>query len=216
MNRLYTFWRSSAAYRLRIALNLKGLEYEPALVHFRKEGGQHRKPEFLEKNPQGLLPVWEEDGWYLNQSLAIIEYLDETHPETSLLPSDVKKRAEARAAAQVIACDIHPLNNLRVLGYLKATLGHAQDDVNEWYRHWVRLGFDALEPVLSRADSVYAFGDAPGIVDCCLVPQVYNARRFDCDLSDYPVIVDLDDRLNRIDAFKKAAPESQSDAEMPG
>ncbi len=214
MDTLYTFWRSSASYRVRIALNHKGIEYESALIHFRKEGGQHRKPEFLAKNPQGLLPAWEQGGWTLNQSLAIIEYLDETYPEVPLLPDEPKARAEVRALAQVIACEMHPLNNLRVLNYLKQELGQEQERVNEWYRHWCTLGFQSLEPVLAKKAGRYCcYGDNITLVDCCLVPQVYNARRFDCDLSPYPSVVRIDERLNALDAFIQAAPENQPDAE---
>lgn len=213
MGRLYTFWRSSASYRVRIALNHKGLTYQPALIHFRKEGGQHRKPEFLAKNPQGLVPVWEESDWTLNQSLAIIEYLDETHPKPPLLPRDPKAKADVRALAQVIACEMHPVNNLRVLNYLKQALGQEQDAVDEWYRHWCTLGFESLEPILAKKAGQYCYGDSVTLVDCCLVPQVYNARRFDCDLSPYPNVVRIDKALNELDAFIKAAPENQPDAE---
>ena len=210
---LYTFWRSSASYRVRIALNLKGLDYNPALIHFRKEGGQHRKPEFLAKNPQGLVPVWEEGDWALNQSLAIIEYLDETNPDVPLIPQDAKARAEVRAMAQVIACEMHPVNNLRVLMYLKNTMGLEQEQVDDWYRHWCTLGFETLEPLLEKKAGKYCFGDDITLVDCCLVPQLYNARRFNTDLSNFPNVVRIDKALNELDAFIKAAPENQPDAE---
>lgn len=213
MSKLYTFWRSSASYRVRIALNHKGLDYEPALIHFRKEGGQHRKPEFLAKNPQGLVPVWEEGAWSLNQSLAIIEYLDEAHPEAPLIPADLKARAEVRAMAQIIACEMHPLNNLRVLNYLKQELGHEQTQVDEWYRHWCTLGFEALEPMLEKKSGICCYGDNVTLVDCCLVPQVYNARRFNCDLTPYPNVMRITEVLNELEAFVQAAPENQPDAE---
>ena len=198
---------------MRIALNLKRLDYESIFIHLRKEGGQHRKPEFLAKNPQGLLPVWEESGWTLNQSLAIIEYLDETHPEIPLMPKAPRDKAEVRALSQMIACEMHPLNNLRVLAYLRHELGCDQEALNAWYRHWVELGFDALETQLQQTAGEYCFGDSPGLVDCCLVPQVYNARRFDADLAAYPIIERIDRRLNELDACIQAAPENQPDAE---
>lgn len=213
MGTLYTFWRSSASYRVRIALNIKGLPYEAVPIHFRKEGGQHRKPEFLAKNPQGLLPVWEEGDWALNQSLAIMEYLDEAYPDTPLIPKDIKARSEVRALSQVIACEMHPVNNLRVLNYLKQELGHEQEQINEWYRHWCTLGFETLEPILERTAGTYCFGDTLTLADCCLVPQVYNARRFECDLSPYPNVVRIDAVLNKLEAFSQAAPENQPDAE---
>jgi maleylacetoacetate isomerase len=211
--KLYTFWRSSAAYRVRIALNLKGLDYQAVPIHFRTDGGQHKTPEFLAKNPQGLLPLWQEQDWYLAQSLAILEYLEETHPEPSLLPRKPRERAEVRALTQVIACEIHPLNNLRVLAYLKQQLGQDDAAVNQWYRHWVALGFGALEARFRSTAGVYCYGDNITLADCCLVPQVYNARRFDCDLSPYPEIVRIDQALCRLDAVRAAAPEQQADAE---
>ena len=211
--KLYTFWRSSASYRVRIALNLKGLDHEHEFIHFRKEGGQHRKPDFLGKNPQGLLPTWGEDDWFLSQSLAIIEYLDETHPAVRLVPENPRDRAEVRAMAQLIACEMHPLNNLRVLNYLKSELGQDQDGVNEWYRHWCKLGFEALEPTLERTAGHFCFGDNVSLADCCLVPQIYNAQRFEVDLAAYPTVQRLGTALNMLPAFIDAAPEQQSDAE---
>lgn len=213
MGNLYTFWRSSASYRVRIALNLKGLDYTSVPIHFRKEGGQHRKPEFLTKNPQGLLPVWEEADWSLAQSLAIMEYLDETHPSAPLLPEDVKARADVRAMAQIIACEIHPLNNLRVMSYLKKQMGQSENQVNQWYQHWVTLGFEALEACLQRTAGEYCYGDQITIADCCLAPQVYNAQRFNCDLSPFPKLSQINNSLNLLEAFQDAAPENQPDAE---
>lgn len=212
MGNLYTFWRSSASYRVRILLNLKGLDYTAVPIHFRKEGGQHRKPEFLAKNPQGLLPLWEEGDWTLAQSLAIMEYLDEIHPTPPMLPENTRSRAEVRAMAQVIACEIHPLNNLRVMGYLKQQMGQSEDQVKEWYQHWVALGFEAVEADLKQTAGKYCHGDKITMADCCLVPQVYNALRFDCDMSPYPAIVRINGALNLLDAFKKSAPEMQPDA----
>jgi len=211
--KLYTFWRSSAAYRVRIVLNLKGLDYESVPVHFRKEGGQHRKPDFLALNPQGLLPVLQEGDWSVSQSLAIAEYLDEVHPEPPLLPGDPKCRAEVRAMAQIVACEIHPLNNLRVLGYLREHLGQDDARVNDWYVHWVTISFDALEARLNEFAGLFSYGDNVSLADICLVPQVYNARRFEVDLAPYPNIERIDMACNELTAFTDAAPEQQPDAE---
>ncbi len=211
--KLYTFWRSSAAYRVRIVLNLKGLDYESVPVHFRKEGGQHRKPDFLALNPQGLLPVLQEGDWSIAQSLAIAEYLDEVHPEPPLLPSDPRSRAEVRAMAQIVACEIHPLNNLRVLGYLRERLGQDDAGVNDWYAHWVTISFAALEARLSKFSGNFCFGDNVGLADVCLVPQVYNARRFKVDLGPYPNIERIDTACNELSVFADAAPEQQPDAD---
>lgn len=213
MGNLYTFWRSSASYRVRIALNLKGLDYTSVPIHFRKDGGQHRQPMFLAKNPQGLLPLWEEDDWTLAQSLAIMEYLNETYPTPPLLPENAKTRAEVRAMAQVIACEIHPLNNLRVMAYLKQQMGQSDDQVKEWYQHWVALGFEALETNLKQTAGKYCHGDQITMADCCLVPQVYNAQRFDCDMKPYPTITRINEALNELKAFQKSAPEKQPDAD---
>ena len=221
MAKLSTFWRSSASYRVRIALNVKDIPHELELVHFRKDGGQHKTPEFTAKNPQQLLPLWEEkvdengeeSSWALNQSLAIIEYLDARHPEPKLIPADLRAAAEVRALSQEIACDIHPLNNLRVLGYLRNTLGVEEEQVNTWYRHWVELGFGALETRLSQTAGDYSYGDELTMVDCCLVPQVYNALRFNVDVTAFPTITAVTDRLEQLPAFINARPENQPDAE---
>ena len=210
---LYSFWRSSASYRVRIALNLKSLEYQTIPIHFRKDGGQHRTPDYLHRNPQGLVPVWAEGDWSLNQSLAIIEYLDELYPDVPLLPSDRRQKAEVRALAQEIACDIHPLDNLRVLGYLKQNLHLDQDSIDAWYRHWVEVGFEALESRLVHTAGICSYGDAVGLVDCCLMPQIYNARRFNVDMSPYPTIRCVEDALVDLQAFIDASPEAQPDAE---
>ncbi len=212
MMRLYTYFRSSAAYRVRIALNLKGLDYDAVPVHLVKEGGQQKKPEYLALNPQGLVPALEVDGQVLTQSLAIMEYLDETHPNPPLLPADPLGRARVRAIAQAIACDIHPINNLRVLQYLGGRLGVDQDGKDAWYRHWIQTGLAAVEDMLS-GEGAFCHGDQPGLADCCLVPQVFNARRFKCDLSVLPKITAITQRCEALDAFTRAAPENQPDYE---
>jgi len=211
--KLYSFFRSSAAYRVRIALNLKGLAYEIVPVHFRKEGGQHRKPDFLEINPQGLLPVLEDGDFRVSQSLAIMEYLDELSADAPLLPSDPRARAIVRSMAQLIACDVHPLNNLRVLQYLKSSLGLEDGEADIWYRHWVEAGLAPLETLVERHGDGYCHGDAITQADVCLVPQLYNARRFRCDLSSCPTLCAIEKKLNGLDAFRRAAPERQPEAE---
>lgn len=213
MLKLYSYWRSSAAYRVRIALNLKGVAYESESVHLVRDGGQQRQAAFRLLNPQGLVPVLVlEDGTALTQSLAIIEYLDETLPEPRLLPGDAAARARARALALAIACDIHPLNNLRVLQYLKRVLGQDQAAVDTWYRHWLVEGLAALE---EQADPKGPFlcGDQVTMADLVLVPQLYNARRFDCDLAPYPRLRAADAACAEMPAFIDALPENQPDAE---
>ena len=210
MGKLHTYFRSSASYRVRIALGLKGLDYESVFVNL--PSGQHRDTDYLERNPQGLTPSFEtDDGEALTQSLAIIEYLDETHPEPPLLPAEALGRARVRAMAQVVACEMHPLNNLRVLKYLKGPLAQDQAAVDAWYRHWVAEGFAALETMAAKFGAGYCYGDAVSLADLCLVPQMWNARRFECDLAPYPRLVEIDARLNEIPAFAKAAPEAQPD-----
>ena len=212
--KLYSFFRSSAAFRVRIALNYKGVAYEQVPIHFRKDGGQHKLPEFLSLNPQGLLPLLEDDNFHLQQSLAIVEYLDEANPTTApLLPSDPRSRGVVRAMAQMVACDLHPLNNLRVLNYLKSNLGVDEGSVNEWYQHWVAETFEALEVMIKRYGGLYCFGDNVSLVDVCLVPQVYNAQRFNCDLTRYPALSAINTRLLDDPAFRDAMPENQPDAE---
>jgi maleylacetoacetate isomerase len=210
--KLYTYFRSSAAYRARIALNLKGVAYEMASIHLTKGGGQQHGAEFRAVNPQGRVPALALDnGETLIQSLAIIEYLDEAFPTPPLLPSDPVARAHVRALAQVIACDIHPLNNTSPLFYLKNTLKHDQDTINAWYAHWVTVGFEAVETLLRPGP--YAFGDKVTIADVCLVPQVANARRFNVPLDKFPRIVAVDAACLELPAFDKAKPDNQPDKE---
>ncbi len=207
------YFRSSAAYRCRIAFGLKGVTPEFAAVHLRK--GEQRAEGFKALNPQGLVPALEVDGHVLTQSLAIIEWLDETIPEPTLLPKDPFERAEVRAFAQVIACDIHPIDNLRVLNYLKAPLGHSQEEVDGWYRHWCIEGLTALEAVAQRHAhrGRFTFGDTPTLADICLVPQLNGARRFGGTTDAYPRLTAIEAACNALPAFAEAKPDRQPDAE---
>ncbi len=210
--KLYSFLRSSAAYRVRIALNLKGLAYETVPVHLVKDGGHNRRPEFRAINPQMRVPALvTPTGDVLIQSLAIIEYLDETHPEPPLLPKDPIARAQARALADIVACDIHPLNNTGPLRYLKRELHQEQAAIDAWYHHWVLTGFEALEALVRPG--TYACGGAVTVADLCLVPQVYNARRLNVPLDKFPKIVAIDAACLALAAFDRARPENQPDAE---
>lgn len=209
---LYGYWRSSAAYRVRIALALKGLDYDHKGIDLR--AGAQSGVGFKLLNPQGFVPYLIDGEVGLNQSLAIIEYLDETYPEPRLLPDDPVARARVRAAALAIACDIHPLNNLRVLKYLKRPLGHEQDEIDAWAQHWIEGGFAALEEVAEGSPGPYLFGDAVTMADVCLVPQMYNARRVRADLTHFPRLVEIDKALNALPAVRKARPEAQPDADV--
>lgn len=213
--KLYTYFRSSAAYRVRIALNLKGLPYNMVPVHLVRGGGEQLRPEHRARSPLGLVPALDTGDAMLTQSLAIIEYLDETAPAVPLLPADPLGRARVRAIAQTIACDIHPINNLRVLAYLTNELGATPEQKNAWYRHWVGAGLAAVERMLADDPRTGRFchGDTPTLADCCLVPQVFNARRFDCPLDGMPTIRRIVDECEALDAFAQAAPANQPDAE---
>jgi len=212
--KLYTYFRSSASFRVRIALNLKGLAYEPVFVHLAK--GEHRQPAYAAVNAQALVPTLElDDGTRLNQSLAILEYLDSLKPQPALLPQPPLERARVRSLALLIACEIHPLNNLRVLQHLKRVLGQGEDQVRAWYQHWIADGLAKFEAELmqARPHGAFCHGAAPGLADCCLVPQIFNARRYDCDLSPYPQTLRAFEACMKLDAFERAQPARQPDAE---
>ncbi|MCZ7659092.1 MAG: maleylacetoacetate isomerase [Xanthobacteraceae bacterium] len=210
--KLYSYFRSSAAYRVRIALELKQLSCEMQSIHLTRDGGRQWSAQYRAVNPQARVPALAlSTGEVLTQSLAIIEYLDEVYPDPPLLPAEAVQRAQVRAAAQLVACDIHPLNNTSVLNYLKGTLGHDQATVDAWYRNWILLGFDALEAMIRPGP--YAFGAHVTMADLCLVPQVFNARRFKVPLDDYPKITAVEAACLALPAFDKARPENQPDAE---
>ncbi|MBZ0218080.1 MAG: maleylacetoacetate isomerase [Fimbriimonadaceae bacterium] len=207
---LWGYFRSSAAYRLRIALNYKNIPHRHKYVHLAK--GEQSRAEFLRVNPQGLLPVLElEDGQQLTQSMAILEYLEETCPEPAILPGDAVARAYVRSVADIIACDIHPIDNLRVLKYLRGPLGQDDETVNNWYRHWVRLGFDAIEELIDGDG--YCFDGRVSLADICLVPQIFNAQRFKLSLDSYPKIKSVEEVCGALKAFADAHPDAQEDAE---
>ena len=210
--KLHTYFRSSASFRVRIALNLKGIAYQPSFVHLPK--GEHRAPAYSKINPQALTPALElDDGAQLAQSLAIIEYLDEVHPERPLLPKDPKGRARVRSLSLLIACEIHPLNNLRTLQHLKRSLGQSEDQVNAWYRHWVADGLAKFEADVGSGSGKYCHGDVPTMADCCLAPQIFNAQRYQCDLAPYPATMRIFEACMKLEAFDRAQPSKQPDAE---
>lgn len=209
--RLHTYFRSSASFRVRIALNLKGLPWEPVFQNLPQ--GAHQGEAYRAIAGFGLVPLLEIDGLRLQQSMAIIEYLDARYPRPPLLPPDEAGKAHARALAQAVACEIHPLNNLRVLKYLKGPMGLSQEQVDTWYRHWCDTGLAPLEAELAAAPAgPYALGETPSIVDCCLVPQLFNARRFEVDLSRYPRLMAIEAACLRLEAFQRAQPSAQGDA----
>jgi maleylacetoacetate isomerase len=200
---------------VRIALNLKGLGYDQAAIHLRRGGGEQLMPAYTNINPQALVPALEDNGKILTQSLAIIEYLEETHPDPPLLPKDPADKALVRSMALVIACEVHPIQNLRVLNYVKATYNQTDEQVNKWAQHWIDLGLSALQEMIAAQPKrgKFCFGDAPTIADICLIPQLGNARRYGCDLSKYPAILAIEKNCNALSAFANAAPEKQPDAE---
>ena len=211
--KLYGYFRSSAAYRVRIALNLKGIPWESVAVDLRAPVNAQHTREFRALNPHGLIPVLVDGERTLTQSLAILEYLEETHPQPPLLPHEPAARAEVRSLALAIACDIHPLNNLRVLNYLRSPLGHDDATVNAWYAHWITLGFNALEQqARCLGDGRHLYGDSVTLADVCLVPQMANARRFSCDTAPFPTLRAICAHLETLPAFARAAPEAQPDA----
>jgi maleylpyruvate isomerase len=213
--KLYTFFRSSASYRVRIALNLKGLAYEQIPIHLRRGGGEQFTAAYKAINPQALVPALDDGGQILTQSLAIIEYLDERYPKPPLLPSEPADRGRVRSLALIVACEIHPIQNLRVLVHLKNNLKQSDDDLNLWARHWIDLGLSALEQTVASGPQRGRFccNDNPTLADICLVPQLANARRFGCDLSAYPTLLEIETACNTLPAFANAAPEKQPDAE---
>ncbi|MDN2701958.1 MULTISPECIES: maleylacetoacetate isomerase [unclassified Janthinobacterium] len=215
--KLYTYFRSSAAYRVRIALNLKGIAYDSIPVHLLQDGGQQLLPAYRAVNPSALVPALDDDGAILTQSLAMLEYLEETRPGVPLLPADPLERARVRALALAIACDAHPLTNLRVLKYLKGTLGLSDEVKQEWYRHWMAEGLAAVEALLAQGDpagtGLFCHGDSPTMADCCLVPQVFNALRFAIDLAPYPRVARIHAHCAGLPAFIAAHPSQQPDAE---
>jgi maleylacetoacetate isomerase len=214
MIKLYSYWRSSAAYRVRIGLNLKGIEHEIIPVNMLKDGGEQHSDDYRQLNPQGLVPTLVDGDITLSQSLAILEYLEEKYPQTSLLPGDAAYKARVRQFAQVLACDIHPLNNLRVLKYLKQELQVDEDAKDSWYQHWIIQGFEALETSLAKKqrEGLYCLGTEVTLADLCLIPQMYNAHRFNIALEDFPTLCTIEQACLELDAFKQASPENQIDA----
>jgi maleylpyruvate isomerase len=213
--KLYTFFRSSASYRVRIALNFKGVSYEQAPIHLRRSGGEQFTAAYKAINPQALVPALEDNGKILTQSLAIIEYLEDKYPRPPLLPADPADKALVRGMALIIACEVHPIQNLRVLNYVKKEYNQTDDQVNRWAQHWINLGLTALEQLIVAQPKrgKFCFGDTPTLADICLVPQLGNARRYGSDLSQYPNILGVEKNCMTLPAFVNAAPEKQPDAE---
>ena len=210
---LYGYFRSSAAYRVRIALNLKQITYQHKTVHLVRNGGEQHEITYESLNPSKLVPTLIDDENVLTQSLSIIEYLDEAYPNNiDLLPKDINQKAQVRTLSQIISSDIHPINNLRVLSYLTQELSVDDDKKNNWYSHWIQLGFEAIEKQLTKTAGQFCVGDQPTMADCCLVPQIYNALRFNVDLTPYPKINQIYINCMLLDAFQKAIPENQPDA----
>ncbi len=215
MIRLYEYFRSSTSHRSRIALNLKGVDYESVSVHLVKNGGEQKAPDYLKNNPQGLVPTLEEDGFNVGQSLAIIEWLDERFPEPPFLPSDINQKAKIRAFAMAIACDIHPLQNLRILRYLEAEFNAGEDARKAWCQRWLGEGLSACEALVAKEThgAEFCFGETPGLAEICLVPQIFSAYRFDVDLSGMPNLMRVFETCQALPAFAKAAPDQHPDAQ---
>lgn len=215
MLKLYGYWRSTAAYRVRIALNLKQVSYSQESVHLVKEGGQQHKPEYLELNPQALVPTLVDDGTTIGQSLAILEYLEDKYPTPALLPEDIKQKAIVRQLCQIIACDVHPLNNLRVLQYLQNNLSVSDKDKTAWYHHWIDKGFTAYEGILTKHNisGDYSLGEELSMADACLIPQIYNANRFGFSMDKFPRLNQINENCLKLERFQNAIPENQPDAE---
>ena len=209
--RLYSYWRSSAAYRVRIALNLKGLPYETVPVSLLPGESEHREESYRARNPQMLVPFLEDGDVHAAQSMAILEYLEEAYPEPPLLPQVLGRRAAVRSFCNSICCDVHPLNNLRVLVYLKETFGVTDEQRDAWYAHWIHESFRAAEIAAASHGGPFVFGVRPTLADACLIPQIYNARRFDVPLGDYPALVAIDAHCNALPGFEAAVPENQPD-----
>jgi len=214
MIKLYGYWRSTAAYRVRIALNIKQISYSQESVHLVKDGGEQHKPEYQALNPQELVPTLVDDGVSIGQSMAILEYLEEKYPKVSLLPVDIKNRALVRQLAQLICCDIHPLNNLRVLEYMKSELAVLDDKKSDWYHHWIRSGFQAYEKILSQNNlsGTYSLGEELSLADTCLIPQIYNANRFNFPMDEFPRLKEINENCLKLERFQNAVPENQPDA----
>lgn len=214
MIKLYGYWRSTAAYRVRIALNVKQISYNQHSVNLVKDGGEQHKPEYTSLNPQALVPTLVDEGVTIGQSIAILEYLEEKYPQPCLLPSDLKTRSFVRQLCQIIACDIHPLNNLRVLNYLEKDLGVTADDKSEWYHSWIRSGFKAYEELLERHDiqGSYSIGEELSLADACLIPQIYNANRFSFPMDEFPRLMAINENCLSLERFQNALPENQPDA----
>jgi maleylacetoacetate isomerase len=212
---LYGYWRSSSSYRVRIALNLKGIAYQNRPVHLVRDGGEQNQPAYRKINPLGLVPALEHDGSIIVQSMAICEYLEEAFPDRPLLPGNAAARARVRGLTQSISSEIQPMNNVGVMSYLRDSMGRSGEEINDWYRHWIARGFSAIETWLQASPPTGRFchGDKPGLADCFLVPQVYNAERFSCDMAPYPQINRIVARCRALSAFESAAPENQADSE---
>ncbi len=214
MIKLYGYWRSTAAYRVRLALNLKQVSYSQQSVHLVKDGGEQYKKEYQSINPQGLVPSLVDDGITIGQSLAILEYLEEKYPQRSLLPTTLAERAVTRQLCQIIACDLHPLNNLRILKYLSNELKISDADKSKWYHHWLAQGFNAFEKLLAKNDFTgpYCLGGELSMADVCLIPQIYNADRFDFSMDAYPILQEINHNCLKLERFQDAIPENQPDA----